>query len=59
MKATLLLVSSTLLAAVDTTAQPRLGAPPAPDYELLFADEFDGIYNRALPAEEIASLSAK
>ena len=42
MKATLLLASSTLLAAALVAAQPRAGGAPTPGYELLFADEFDG-----------------
>jgi hypothetical protein len=42
MKATLLLVCSTLLATVRFAAPPARSAPPAADYELLYAEEFDG-----------------
>lgn len=42
MKATLLLACSALLATVRFVAPLARSAPPAPDYELLYAEEFDG-----------------
>jgi hypothetical protein len=42
MKVPLILACIALLAAAPAVAQPGAGAPPTPNYELLFADEFDG-----------------